>query len=385
MRLETEFVKLPLLFDAERLKEELAQFSEDDWMAHATGYAGNLSIPLISLEGGFNDALHGPMRPTSALGRCEYIQQIMDALGEVFSRSRLMRLEPGREVPPHVDANYHWHNRVRIHIPITTTEDVTFFCGNRHVHMAAGECWIFDSWSEHTVQNNSDQTRVHLVLDTTGSARFWDLVERGIWPFKDRQQFASEPSVVSYVPNKPTHVRTEIFNAPLVQSPGELENLIRALVDEIDDCPDNAEEDRTLFKKLMKDFVRAWREVWSEHGMKPSGWPLYYGLLNEADKAVSSITPDLILASNGYELTPAFRGIVLYSAINEEFAPQYLDRDELPEKLKKAIRKFSTDKRVLREDGDLAKKPDETKEIRRNDPCSCGSGKRYKHCHGRIE
>ncbi|MGE5668598.1 MAG: SEC-C metal-binding domain-containing protein, partial [Betaproteobacteria bacterium] len=23
--------------------------------------------------------------------------------------------------------------------------------------------------------------------------------------------------------------------------------------------------------------------------------------------------------------------------------------------------------------------------LNRNDPCSCGSGKRYKHCHGRIE
>ncbi len=183
MKLETEFVKLPLLFDVERLRKEIAQFSEDEWMAHTTGYAGNLSIPLISLEGEFNDAMHGPMKPTSALKRCEYIQQIMTTFDEVFSRSRLMRLEPGQEVPPHSDVNYHWYNRVRIHIPITTTEDVLFFCGDQHVHMAPGECWIFNSWLEHTVKNNSDKTRVHLVVDTAGSTKFWDLVKRGDWPF----------------------------------------------------------------------------------------------------------------------------------------------------------------------------------------------------------
>ncbi len=67
MKLETEFVKLPLLFDVERLSKEVAQFSADEWIGHTTGFAGNLSIPLISLHGEFNDAMHGPMQATSAL------------------------------------------------------------------------------------------------------------------------------------------------------------------------------------------------------------------------------------------------------------------------------------------------------------------------------
>ena len=71
MKLETEFVKLPLLFDVERLREEITRFSESEWMGHTTGFAGNSSIPLISLDGEFNDAMHGPMKPTPALARCE--------------------------------------------------------------------------------------------------------------------------------------------------------------------------------------------------------------------------------------------------------------------------------------------------------------------------
>lgn len=377
MKLESEFVKLPLLFDAERLKEEIAQFSEDEWISHTTGFGGNLSIPLISLYGEFNDAMHGPMKPTPALERCEYVRQIITTFGEVFSRSRLMRLEPGCEVPPHVDINYHWFNRVRIHIPITTTEDVLFYCGDKYVHMAAGEAWIFNSWAEHTVKNNSDISRVHLVLDTTGSTRFWELVERGVWPFKAGRQPASEPIITLYEPNRPTHIRTETYNAPLVQSPGELEILIGALVRDIECLNASEEESKQAFLELTKDFVRAWREVWSEHGMKPTGWPLYHGLVKQADRAALTTSPELILES-GIGVAQAFRSLVLSSAVNEEFAAQYLDKDEIPGTLEKTTRRFTAEQKQS-EDSD-----EQTGQVARNTPCPCGSGERYKHCHGKI-
>ena len=395
MKLDTEFIKLPLLFDVERLILEIAQFTDDDWMPHATGYTGNSSIPLISLQGENNDALHGPMRSTSALDSCDYIRQILTDFDEVFSRSRLMRLDAGSEVPPHVDVNYHWHNRVRIHIPITTTDNVLFYCNERHVNMAAGECWIFDSWSEHSVKNNSDETRVHLVLDTTGSPRFWQLAEQGFWPFKDRQSPPATPKVIQYEPDKSSNIRTEIYNAPLVLSPGELEYLTAILINDASRSPESDQEGINKYKWVTKNFVRAWREVWSEHGMKPSGWPLYHHLVKQVNIAISTITPDLVLSSNEVELAPAFRGLVLYSAINEEFAPQYLDKDELPDTLKGAIRKFSTDDENAGSSGESAE-PKETPDssfalnygaagaVGRNDPCSCGSGLRYKHCHGKI-
>lgn len=381
MKLETEFVKLPLLFDVEQLRKEIAQFAEDDWMAHATGYSGNLSVPLISLNGQFNDAMHGPMKPTTALDRCEYIRQIMTEFGEVFSRSRLMRLEPGCEVPPHVDINYHWYHRVRMHIPITTTEDVLFFCGDKHVHMAAGESWIFNSWLEHTVQNNSDKTRVHLVLDTAGSPRFWELVNQGDWTFAKGRPQAVAPQFVPFEPGKKTQIRTETYNAPLVQSPGEIENMVRALVADMDSSPESDQAAKEYFVGLADAFVRAWREVWSEHGMKPSGWPLYHELVARCGKACELINPELVLESNGVELGKAFRGLVLFSVINEEFAPQYLGKDEVPEKLERAVRQFTTatDKPADTPAGSSSVKP-----MGRNEPCACGSGKRYKHCHGKV-
>ena len=393
MKLETEFIRLPLLFDVERLRHEIGQFADNEWMGHTTGFAGNSSIPLISLDGEFNDALHGPMQPTPALERCPYIQQIMTEFAEVFSRSRLMRLAPGSQVPPHADVNYHWHNRVRIHIPITTTPDVLFYCADRHVHMAAGECWIFDSWSEHRVENNSGNTRVHLVLDTAGSPRFWALADRGDWPFGKPPQSPAEPRRVEFDPDMPVRIRTETYNAPLVQSPAELENLIRYLVDDIDRSGPSAETACATFVGFGKRFVRSWREVWSEHGMRPSGWPGYHALVQQARQDVQAAAADLTLRSNGVDLAPAFGGLVLFSAINEEFAPLYLGKDELPEHLQQAARHFAN-RPAAAGTADARDVPAKTRQrpagdgpggpAGRNAPCACGSGKRYKHCCGRV-
>ena len=112
--------------------------------------------------------------------------------------------------------------------------------------------------------------------------------------------------------------------------------------------------------------------------MKPGGWPFYHELVNRAGKASYLLNPELVLASNGVELAGAFRGLVLFSAINEEFAPLYLDKDEVPDVLEKAIRSFSTGEKAPKDSGGAAKPPG------RNEPCHCGSGKRFKHCHGRV-
>ena len=36
------------------------------------------------------------------------------------------------------------------------------------------------------------------------------------------------------------------------------------------------------------------------------------------------------------------------------------------------------------EEADLASSQPRCRKVGRNDPCPCGSGKKYKHCHGRL-
>src|SRR5262245_3373522 len=133
MRLPRPFYRLPLQFDAARLAEEVTALGTDVWANHPNEIAGNTSVRLISVDGGENDDVNGHMQPTSSLMRSPYIRQILAGFGVVWSRSRLLRLAPGAEVPEHADINYHWHYRVRLHIPIVTHPDVRFHCDGETV------------------------------------------------------------------------------------------------------------------------------------------------------------------------------------------------------------------------------------------------------------
>ena len=184
MRLDTELVKLPLRFDADRLAAEVAAFGEEDWRPHPQGHPGNSALPLIAAGGDpADDATKGPMRPTPHLARCPYLRQVLASFGAVLGRTRLMRLDGNAEATAHADTNYYWMQRVRIHVPVVTQPEVRFLCGDREVHMAAGEAWIFDTWKVHNVLNPNPTRRIHLVSDSVGSAAFWDLVAAGERPF----------------------------------------------------------------------------------------------------------------------------------------------------------------------------------------------------------
>ena len=87
-----------------------------------------------------------------------------------------MRLSGRAEVTSHVDINYYWRERARVHVPIVTQPTVRFVCGEAEVNMRAGECWIFDTWAEHNVINDHYLSRIHLVADTVGGAGFWEHV-----------------------------------------------------------------------------------------------------------------------------------------------------------------------------------------------------------------
>jgi hypothetical protein len=103
-------------------------------------------LPLIAAHGDpGSDAVRGPMRPTPQLEQCPYLRQVLSTFGAVLGRTRLMRLQGQGEVTAHVDIDYYWREHVRIHVPIQTQPEVTFYCAEQSTHMAAGDCWIFDN------------------------------------------------------------------------------------------------------------------------------------------------------------------------------------------------------------------------------------------------
>ena len=292
-----EFCRLPIRFDLPTLQREALQFGAQEWLQHPTGYSGNSAIRLITVRGTQNDDVAGPMAATGQLGRCPYIQRVLAQFGVTWSRSRLMKLAPRSVVPAHSDVNFHWFNRVRIHIPIVTRPGVMFHCGQQSVHMASGEAWIFDNWRRHRVENSTDQERIHLVADTTGNAAFWNLVRRG----QTRLFDTPEPApLFPCVPEMPEPLLTEQYNTPVVMPPAEVETLLRDLSQDLavtENTP-AAFESADDFRKLLLEFCEDWRHCWSQFADSPAGWPRYRALCENLKIQVAQLPVRVYTDSN---------------------------------------------------------------------------------------
>lgn len=329
MKLAQPFVRLPYQFDALQLQSEIAQFADADWMEHPSKLAGNLAIPLVSLNGERNNDFDGPMATTPELHSCDYMQQVMGSFGEVLARSRLMRLNAGAEVSEHVDFNYHWYSRVRIHIPIITNPQVIFHCGDQAIHMRAGECWIFDSWRRHKVINASDQDRVHLVIDTSGSSRFWQTVrEMESFGVQDMApQLQAKINAYPYRPGQPADIKTERYNIAPVMAPGEFEAIANELIAAIENNPENDSQLSIRYKNLLLSLAKDWRETWHMYGYEEAGWAKYRALLGRAASQLDANPRALVNGSNQVGLNPIIMQRLIHAALNVEQMGAYINKN----------------------------------------------------------
>lgn len=315
MELRQPFVKLPWRFDAERLAEEVRALPESAWMAHPSRMQGNSAVALVSRGGGDNDDFDGEMALTAHLEACPYMMQVMASFGEVLGRSRLMRLAPGAEVALHVDFNYHWVSRLRLHIPVVTDPRVLFQCADEKVHMAAGECWTFNSWRRHRVINGGEADRIHLVVDTSGSSRLWRVVEAA-------QREAGEPSpgeaeLLPYRPRVRADIEVERYNSAPVMAPGELDGLVAALLAEIEAFPGNDAERVKEYRQLLQGFCKDWRVTWVRHGFRRSGWPEYRELIEAVRAQLHPEPRALVTGSNQIGVNPIIQQRILAPALAE--------------------------------------------------------------------
>lgn len=303
--LDSEFCKLPLHFATARLAEEVLQFSESEWRAHPQGHAGNSALPLVSVGGGINDEVKGPMRPTPFLARCPYLRQVFAAFGAPIGRARLMRIAGQSDATAHVDTNYYWMHHVRIHIPAVTYPQVRFLCADKSVHMAAGEAWIFDSWKLHNVINPVDSPRIHVVADTVGSAHFWEKVAAAFLP-----QTAAE--LVPFRPGVDAAIDFEEENFPLVMSPFEQQVLAQRMLASLPTEMRGGKIERAL-DRLHQE----WHALWTRFRDGREGWARFRETIAAFDAQLPALTEGLVLV-NKVPLAEALRQAIVRPAVNAE-------------------------------------------------------------------
>lgn len=308
------------------MAQEVGAIADSAWMAHPQRMQGNSAVALISRGGEDNDEFVGAMAETPHLRGCPYIRQVLASFGVVLGRSRLMKLATGAEVATHVDFNYHWHSRVRIHIPIITSPEVTFFCADQNVNMRAGESWIFNAWRRHRVSNDSDQDRVHLVIDTVGSSQFWAVVREmeQYDPIGDAGRIDRRVEWLQYRPGTDARLVTEQFNVAPVMAPGEVDALVDGVVREIELNPDNDKALASRYELMLRDFARDWRAAWLVHGYQSQGWATYRQLIDKVARQLQPAPQALLTHSNRIRINQVIVHRILAAALAEDVLDSFV-------------------------------------------------------------
>jgi hypothetical protein len=305
MRFNRPLLRLPILFDADVLAREISALPRTAWVAHPNSFPGNDAVRLITPGGKPTDELDGAMAPTEHLHACPYILDLMAELGGTWGRSRLMGLAPGAEVPAHVDSHYYWRTHLRIHIPVITNSGVEFTCGGETVHMSPGECWVFDSFQKHEVHNRGNEHRVHLVLDTVGGRKLWELIDEAqLDPGVEPRLFRSEPGARA-------PLLFEAVNSPAVMSPWELRCHIAFLSEEAQ------EHDKlSAVLKRLDRLVCEWGALWAAVADSPKGVSAFQRLLGEAVPDLVRLGANEVLLKNQLPLLHVFGRLVLEVAVD---------------------------------------------------------------------
>ena len=310
------------MFDADRLAAEVAALSEAAWRPHPKGFPGNDALPLITTDGDpASDARCGMMRPTPHLLACPYLMQVLEMLGATWGRARLMRLAGDAEVTPHVDTDYYWRDHMRVHVPIKTQPTVRFHCGGETVNMAAGECWIFDTWSLHSVENDALQPRIHLVADTIGGDAFLSLMEAGRTPGQSRPDWS--PARLAYRPGATAAMAYESYNLPTVMTPWELRDHLGFLMIEAGAEPRLAPIGQALNRLRVN-----WHALWAQAGDQATARPAYAKLLAEAAAKVTALGANEVGLRNSMSLGLCLKALVFDSALA---GGEGMDADDRPQ------------------------------------------------------
>ena len=292
MKLQVPFLQLPLRFDADALAAEVNAIDETSWRPHPNGLPGNSALTLITTDGiAESDKVYGPMRPTVHLAHCPQLMQVLASIGATWGRTRLMRLSGQAEVKLHVDINYYWRERMRVHVPIITQPTVRFTCGDAEINMAAGECWIFDTWRQHRVVNDAARPRIHLVADTVGGDGFWNHLKGARQAGRDQPGW--QPRLVTLTAGATPQLDYESVNAPVVMTPWEMREHIVFVLGEAMPHPQLG-----IVHQILVRLSRRWQALWSCFGESREGWPRYRDLLDEATQELRMHSAGIVL-NNG--------------------------------------------------------------------------------------
>lgn len=93
-------------------------------------------------------------------------RELIQAHGKgYFIRVSLVRLKAGCTIAKHQDMNFSLTHSHRLHLPVITNDKVWFTVGSETLNLREGQLYEINNRRLHSVANQGDADRVHLILD----------------------------------------------------------------------------------------------------------------------------------------------------------------------------------------------------------------------------
>ncbi len=165
-------VRLPITYDVDLLVRDLQILSDVPTAPQPGPYHKGewTGIALHSMGGKDSVFPSSPgmdrYKETENLLRTPYFKKILDELKCPKEVVRILFLPPGGHIKDHFDFHTSFQfGLVRLHIPILTDPGVAFIIDGQRMNWKAGELWYGDFSRVHSVKNDSQIVRVHIVID----------------------------------------------------------------------------------------------------------------------------------------------------------------------------------------------------------------------------
>lgn len=168
------FASIPLPVDITSIQQEVLQLTSN-WMPHLnkSHYTGHWDVTSLRSPGGTaGNSVPDVLSPgqafadTPLMQQCPAIHALIDSLHCEVMAVRLLNLKSGATIKPHRDFDLCFEKgEARLHIPVFTSNKVSFYSENELIPMQEGQCWYINANITHSVANNGDTDRIHLVID----------------------------------------------------------------------------------------------------------------------------------------------------------------------------------------------------------------------------
>jgi hypothetical protein len=185
-------LRLPLRVDAARLRGEVEVLPAELW----EGTGGRVGVHRVAqavfLRGFAPAEGEKPIEERPPLALLPYVRALISGvIGTKPLRCLLARLSAGAVIAPHIDLAPYFSKALRVHVPVTTSEQVWMYSAGLSYRMQPGEVWVLNNSDRHGVWNAStDTARVHLICDFEPTAELLALMARG-----ERNLGTDEPAV----------------------------------------------------------------------------------------------------------------------------------------------------------------------------------------------